>query len=1015
MMLLVIAELCTLELVSIIIVIYYVGAHSSMDNLDQLNDEVGDSNAPTPTSPSPLLDQRVTEGTDPGRDEGNVSCPVSIPSDRDRIQPKEEVEYPSSTIERSKEEELLSVDEVSSQIKEQSETQEVMMNDVIEAESKWEETEAQKTETSVDNENIKEIEEEMNKEETAIVEERETGDSNREKEEEKEEEVVKRDKEKEESKPKELKLNESQDNSFVLLQPSPIKPDSLIATPPSGIRNRARAFHVDSEDALFSPTSAEEVLLWEESSSVKNPVIPVSPTSKTPEHHFPSPPTIQITQPMSVPEHGPPHLWDSYSGSLEETSSHPLGGGGGGSDDDTEMDAVNRTYRSEDSMVADDYYALIHQLAGDSRQASSAPSSHSPIRTRVRAGAILPSSQRDIRSSVSITSTDDISEVHSADIWCPVPQPSSHAIQCIAISRTSLWLIDNRRTVYWSNPATGGRDWQAMNKHMLQISSSASGHVVWGVYHQQAYARYGISDLCSSGAEWKKIDHRKKSMVSKSIKWISCDNNTVWAISTDGKIFNRKGVNSSQPEGTVWAEIPQSPPLVRLACCDNIVWGLDQLGMAYVREGISPSSPLGKRWKSVAKSLPFYTITVLDSGIVWGVTNKNKLLFRFGASALEPEGSGPWWEVAVSTLDKLSSTPDPPTWKVMSFERSGSSILHSMTSLLSHPTTQEHLTEVTASSQSGICLLTSNNHLHACWTLASGYHYENACNDKIFELTIWTKVTAANVGLWVVRDDGELYCVVSSDRFERIECQGVIEVLASSPSAVWVLTKGMIWSRQGITNTSPQGFSWELIQLGSQMEDFIVHLSMGSNVAWAVDKRGKVYFRFGIHPREPGTGMSPAWVEVDDQLNGYEFKNVSVNSKDWLVWALDRDNVAYIRKGVTPDYPVGKAWERVSGEPLKRISVSLDRVFGLTMSGDLLCRQGITEENPAGIYWTKLPGQFEEIGANPKGELWGIDARGSLKKQHGKVVSVSSERKRKEKAELEEGIILGECGDWEFL
>ena len=960
-----------------------------MDNLDQLDDDdARDTKAVMPTSP--LIPQRPVERLELEKDEGSsTSCPSLISPESDQrvgnvVESKEE---------GGEDQDVHVLDDDLKPNKDMTDIPEGKTSEPLETELKWEEPTQIPNIKIVKSDFDEESESKETKNEERLIEkmkEIEIQDSNRDEE---KKEVM------------EEKEGEAHDHSFVLLEPSPVKPDSLIATPPKGIRKRARAFNIDSDDTLFSPTTAEEVLFWEESSSMSNPVIPTSPTSK--EQGFPSLPNIKVTEPASVSDHNA-SLWDSHSSSLEDTPIHPLGDSE--DHDNIEADAINRTFRSEDSMIADDYYALINQLAGESRLATSAPSL-SPLRPRVRADAIRPPSPQVNR--VSITSTDDISEVHSADIWCPVPQPSNQSIQCLAISCTLIWLIDSRRTVYWSNPATGGRDWQSMSKSMSQISTSASGKIVWGVHHQTAYARYGISDLCSSGREWKKINYRKKSMASKSIKWVACDNTTVWAIMTDGKVLNRKGVCDSQPEGTVWAEIPQSPALVHIACCNNIVWGLDQGGVVHVREGISPLFPFGKTWKSI-KSDRFHSIAILDSGVIWGITTKDKLLFRCGASAHEPEGGGPWWQVAVSTINKLSPASDQPVWKVMSFERS-SSILHSVTSLLNHPVSPVLLTGVAVSSHSGVCLLTSNSQLHACWGHASGYHYENACDDKMFDLTIWTKVTASNVGTWVVREDGELYCIVSSDRFERVECQGVIEVLTSSPAAVWALTKGMIWSRQGITDSTPQGYSWELIQLGSQMEEFIVHLSMGSNVAWAVDKSGKVYFRFGIHPREPGTGMSPAWVEVQDFLTEYYFINVSVNSKDWLVWALDRENVPYIRKGVTPDYPVGKAWERVTGEALKRITVSDDRVFGLTLSGDLLLRQGINKENPAGIYWTKLPGNFEEISCNPKGELWTIDARGSLKKQRGKVVSVSTERKKREKAELEEGVVISECSDWEVL
>lgn len=791
----------------------------------------------------------------------------------------------------------------------------------------------------------------------------------------------------------------------------PPKMNSLIATPPTGIRGRAHAFNIDSDDTLFSPDTVEEVLLWEQPGNT-TPVI--STKGSHPVRMITEDTTVNRDQPEGGRGSHSQSVSSSYS--LEDAFNHPLGGGGQ-SDSDTDPEDKATPYRSRganDSIVADDYYSLVGQLVGDSHQSSSSsltPADATLTRAnRSRADAYLPNI-RDINEEEPLAlqqsnNSGDISEAHSADIWCPVPQPSSNNVQSLCMSRSSLWLVDQRRTVYWSNPHTGGRDWQILKKHMSRISTSSDGKIVWATYHQQAFARYGICDICPAGSEWKNVS-RSKSMPIKSI---ACDNTTVWAITTDGKVLHRKGVSSGKPEGTVWTEVQKSHQFVQISCCNDIVWAIDQSGQAFVREGITQSDLMGKTWNSV-KSPSFTSIAVVDTGVVWGISTNNKLWFHCGATPFEPGGAGPWWEVSVSTLGKLSGSQSDSVWKVMSFERSRS-FLQSVASRVT-PTTQQTLMIITACSQSGVCMLTNDNQLHACWRLASGYHYESICDDGLFNISIWTKVTASNEGVWLVRDDGELYCVTSVNRSERVECQGVVDVLASSPSAIWVLCKGQIWSRQGITSLSPQGISWEFIELGSHMLEFIIHLAIGTNVAWAVDYKGHVHFRFGIHPREPGTGMSPAWVDVTDPLTEeYNFKSIAVSAEDWLVWAVDDENVTYVRKGVTNDFPVGRAWERITGELVRRITVSNNRVFALTPSGEVLCRQGITQKNPAGNYWRRLPGVFEEISSNPLSELWLIDSRGSVKKQRGKVVSACPLEKEREKAELEQGVTVE---DWEVL
>jgi hypothetical protein len=778
-------------------------------------------------------------------------------------------------------------------------------------------------------------------------------------------------------------------------------------------RERSLAFSKDPSDDLTSHTSSESIPLSKNDNALHIPFI--------------SPIEGEKGYLRKTPESAPYSHSISSSYSLEDTTNHPLnfGPSDSESEDDIQKDS-NKSYNKHDSIVASDFYSLVGKLVVDTQQTATSPipiigeiideeeeeEKESSNELRHRADAFLPSHEDNYTQYDGTSDNSPSIECLTDDIWHSIPQPCHHNIQCLSLSKTSLWLIDSKNTLYWSNPANKGKDWHVMKRHLSQISTSVNGDIIWGVHHQDAYVCYGINQFISCGSNWQNIT--RKTPVSKRIRWISCDNSSVWAITSEGKVLYRKGVTSSSPEGNMWVEV-KSPSLTQIIACNNVVWALDQSNSAYYREGISPLNPVGLQWKHV-KSMTFRSISILDTGVIWAITMSDRLLFHCGANMYEPAGRGPWWEVIVSTLIKNSPSPsEQPLWKVMSFERS-SSIFQSISSIRSSSAnTNSQLLMVSACAEAGLCLLTGNNQLHGCWSVASGYYYEIICKNEAFNTSVWTQVTANNLTPWVVRDDGELFCVISQEQFEKVECQSSVDVLSSSTSALWVLSKGVIWSRQGISPVLPQGYSWEYIQLGTNMNEFITHLAIGDRVAWAVDAVGSVHFRFGVHPREPGTGMAPAWIPVDDFTAGHSilFRSVIVSCDDHLVWGVDRDDMPYIRKGVTSDYPVGTSWEPVNGQTVKKIAASKNQVFALSPSGEMLYRHGITKKNLAGNYWRKLPGKFEEIVSNSSGELWLIDSRGTIKKQKRKVVSISSNvMRRKEKDELEMSMTVDE---WEVL
>ena len=572
-----------------------------------------------------------------------------------------------------------------------------------------------------------------------------------------------------------------------------------------------------------------------------------------------------------------------------------------------------------------------------------------------------------------------------ADIWVTVPHPCRGHVQSICLSDRLLWLVDSRNMVYCTEINTKGKKWDLIKHPMQQVSSSPSGGVVWGVYRQNAYVRLGLQQNVS-GQVWKNLT--KITSLAQRIKYVCADDAGVWAVKNDGQIIFRKGVTATAPQGRLWVEVGRAAGFTSVTSCSGVVWATNASGRLFYRDGVTDQNPSGRKWVDM-KAPPLEAVCMTRGNIAWIIDGDGKMGFRCGVSRTQPMGKNPWWEVTVSTTLSHSSLPFNSLWQVMTSE--GSQFLSSVSSLIhTHLPGHHKLMAVSASNRAGVCVLESGSKLHACWRSTSGYHYSSASKDGVFQLTTWTMFGSGSTGLWVVRDDGELYCVTPQERFIRIECASTVQMMAVSSTALWVIANNQLWSRQGMGNDIPEGISWDYIELSPQLHSRkLKHIVCGKRAVWAVDGAGVPHFRFGVHSREPGTGMSPAWVPVDDL--SHPLHQITVSHNDWLVWACDENCNSYARTGVTQDFPVGKAWDIVPGQQVKQLCAHGKKVYALTPSGNLLCRYGISETNVQGNYWRQLPGNFVQIAMGPHGRLLGLDAKGSILKQQCKTITVSQD------------------------
>ena len=368
----------------------------------------------------------------------------------------------------------------------------------------------------------------------------------------------------------------------------------------------------------------------------------------------------------------------------------------------------------------------------------------------------------------------------TASIWVPLSLPSRHNLKSICLSDNLLWAVDSESNVFCT--VMGGQKpaWKKVKgHHMDQVSSSSSGHNVWGVYNCDAYVRLGIG-LSREGNSWKNVT--TKTDLAHKIKQIAVDETAVWAVTTSGKILFRREVGVAFPKGRVWQEVGHySSEFAFIACCKDIVWAISTVGKVYCRTGMSLVKPSGSEWKVV--DVPSLACLSITSGCaVWGVSQTNSIVFRRGVSTSTPDGTGPWWEVSIDALTQSDSPPDPASDGISPLDIFKEPILFIHELFSSSPSTRSHHRPadmsgssldlfkepesfvndllgldstliISASSKSGVVVLENKHHLHACLTTVTGYHYTPAYSSDHFESMHWSMIAASATTLWLVSSD----------------------------------------------------------------------------------------------------------------------------------------------------------------------------------------------------------------------------------------------------------------------
>ena len=618
-------------------------------------------------------------------------------------------------------------------------------------------------------------------------------------------------------------------------------------------------------------------------------------------------------------------------------------------------------------------------------------------------GAVSPQPKEIIDHQLKESIEEDkLVAASTTDIWSTVPPcPSKLGAKRIAAAGRILWVMDSKGTTYWHNLEND--QWNTEKQGMEYISSSPSGSVVWGLSKGQPYVRKGITKKLPQGQSWHKVDR-------ELMKLIAVGELCAWTVNQDDKLMCRQGVNSVCPEGFQWQYTQFKASFAKsITFYDDVLWACDKMGTMYA---LNTADSLSHAvWETVNGCL-LESMSLTKGGIIWGVEQQlGTLFFRCDVAPVSPCGSGPWWEVSTvqpvnpetsfagALANKVTSVvPDAISTRIDSFSNRVSNSLpvsFIKNTIGSFIDNNDVIKKISASSEA-VWVLDGKGVIRFCCGVVTGSRYVPVSSLEMMIVSLWTQVSAMSTAslnqgglVWALRSTKELFCFDEGGNVSQIEYPtSKIEQVASSTTAVWIVTNKRVYARDNVTKHNPRGTGWTKVDMGSQNNETVSWLSCGKHVVWLVDSFGNVSMRFGVHSTSVAS-LALAWIEVDSSCT---MTQVVVGTEDWLVWACDTHYNVYVRNGITDTFPIGEKWELVPGCKAINLCTSGNYVWALCPGGELLCRYGVKQDNVMGDYWKCLTGRFCHISATICGQLWGINEKGRLLKRVTHLLTVSESK-----------------------
>ncbi|XP_067673627.1 tectonin beta-propeller repeat-containing protein 1-like isoform X2 [Haliotis asinina] len=179
----------------------------------------------------------------------------------------------------------------------------------------------------------------------------------------------------------------------------------------------------------------------------------------------------------------------------------------------------------------------------------------------------------------------------------------------------------------------------------FDIPTQPEGHLcVWGVTNTgQVYVRQGVTYDCPEGKEWRPVSTENHGLINISVG----PTGLVWGVTWDGQALVRLNVNRDYVYGTSWTLVTypdESTRVMQVALGLNTLWALSREGKVWYRKGIQGTQLLtgtaaatGSTWVEMVGEMAHIAVTPCDHVFALGL-NENEIYFRSGVTSSDLGG-----------------------------------------------------------------------------------------------------------------------------------------------------------------------------------------------------------------------------------------------------------------------------------------------------------------------------------------------------------------------------------------
>ncbi|XP_060077875.1 tectonin beta-propeller repeat-containing protein 2-like [Ylistrum balloti] len=230
-----------------------------------------------------------------------------------------------------------------------------------------------------------------------------------------------------------------------------------------------------------------------------------------------------------------------------------------------------------------------------------------------------------------------------------------------------VWCVQPNGDVFTLSPTTGHtQSVENPAPRYRLVGLSACPDAVWGLTENGfVFIRGGIRPDCPQGTEWIKLDLLQLGDVH--LMSVSCGQTNVWALDSDGVVYQRIGVKApsshsltqawlpvdSGASGTTFIQICSGPK-------DWMVWAIDNRRQVYTRTGITDRMPIGTNWVHVPGTLA-QQITMSERN-VWALNPVGEILCRYGVTPENPTGN--YWRKVPGIFIHISTSALDDIWAI---------------------------------------------------------------------------------------------------------------------------------------------------------------------------------------------------------------------------------------------------------------------------------------------------------------------------------------------------------------